>query len=230
MARFIWWSKIKIEGSQLTYRLAPRKPTGLKPHSEAKWKASSERYLRHIQTAYEQQLPIAAVIVDGRQLDVATNPNASKVDARELDKIPWAVARFNPDKREGLLVRGTVPVLPEKRSVDVELSAFEGWRRRAFDLAQVSGSRVPACQNRRSDKREWWKASLAKCRGAGLNFGERYGALGQGYAHVHHRVPLSKSPEGRMVTLKDLAVVCANCHAMIHLGGQCRELENIIPK
>ncbi|WP_422110022.1 hypothetical protein [Bradyrhizobium elkanii] len=42
-------------------------------------------------------------------------------------------------------------------------------------------------------------------------------------------MPLHKAPkEGRQVLLKDLAIVCANCHAMIHTGGQCRPLEGLI--
>jgi hypothetical protein len=34
---------------------------------------------------------------------------------------------------------------------------------------------------------------------------------------------------GREVKLKDLAVVCANCHVMIHMGGKCRPLAGLIP-
>jgi predicted HNH restriction endonuclease len=57
----------------------------------------------------------------------------------------------------------------------------------------------------------------------------RHGALDEGYAQVHHLLPLSTSPrEGREVSLKDLAVVCANCHVMIHIGGHCRPLTGLI--
>jgi predicted HNH restriction endonuclease len=63
----------------------------------------------------------------------------------------------------------------------------------------------------------------------GFNFQNRYGELGAGYAEVHHKVPLSKAPsKGRTVRLSDLAVVCANCHRMIHRNGQCRPLDNLI--
>lgn len=62
----------------------------------------------------------------------------------------------------------------------------------------------------------------------GFDFKEKYGELGAGYAHVHHKKQLSKAPkEGTDVSLADLAVVCANCHAMIHKGGQCHSLEKI---
>lgn len=60
----------------------------------------------------------------------------------------------------------------------------------------------------------------------GFNFAERYGLV---YAQVHHIEQLSEAPkQGKKVTLNDLAVVCANCHVMIHIGGQCRSLETLI--
>jgi 5-methylcytosine-specific restriction protein A len=64
---------------------------------------------------------------------------------------------------------------------------------------------------------------VPKC---GFDFEKRYGALGRGYAQVHHLTPLNKAPKGgRKVLLSDLAIVCANCHAMIHAGGECRPLQ-----
>jgi 5-methylcytosine-specific restriction enzyme A len=63
----------------------------------------------------------------------------------------------------------------------------------------------------------------------GFDFKERYGTLGEGYAQVHHLIPLNKAPkEGRKIYLKDLAIVCANCHAMIHVRGKCRPLEGLL--
>jgi 5-methylcytosine-specific restriction enzyme A len=65
----------------------------------------------------------------------------------------------------------------------------------------------------------------------GFDFQRRYGDLGIGYAEVHHNIPLKDAPkEGRKVKLSDLSVVCANCHAMIHVGGECRPIRSLIPK
>jgi hypothetical protein len=63
----------------------------------------------------------------------------------------------------------------------------------------------------------------------GFDFAAVYAALGAGYAEVHHLRPLAEHDEPRLTTLDDLAVVCANCHAMIHRGGECRPLEALIP-
>jgi hypothetical protein len=64
-----------------------------------------------------------------------------------------------------------------------------------------------------------------------FDFKETYGELGAGFAEVHHKRPLSHSPKkGRQVRPSELAVVCANCHRMIHHNGECRELRYLIAK
>jgi hypothetical protein len=71
------------------------------------------------------------------------------------------------------------------------------------------------------------RCEVAGCR---FDFEAVYGAIGAGYAHVHHLRPLSEAEMPVKTTLADLAVVCANCHAMIHLGGACRPLADLIPQ
>lgn len=57
----------------------------------------------------------------------------------------------------------------------------------------------------------------AKCAACGLEFHKRYGGIGIGFIHVHHRKPLGKSTRRRKVDpIKDLIPVCPNCHAMLH--------------
>ena len=73
-------------------------------------------------------------------------------------------------------------------------------------------------------------AGRLRCEVPGCNFDflEVYGELGRDFAHVHHTNPLSDRAEPEMTKLSDLAIVCANCHAMIHRGRQCRPLESLI--
>ncbi|MGV9790040.1 HNH endonuclease [Streptomyces sp. NPDC003435] len=53
------------------------------------------------------------------------------------------------------------------------------------------------------------------CEACGFDFQEVYGARGDGYIECHHVVPLHEAGEGR-TRLSDLALICANCHRMIH--------------
>ena len=43
-------------------------------------------------------------------------------------------------------------------------------------------------------------------------------AYGEDYIECHHRVPLSDLDGPAKTTLEDLALVCANCHRMLHRG------------
>jgi hypothetical protein len=56
-------------------------------------------------------------------------------------------------------------------------------------------------------------AANLDCEVCGFSSLEFYGVP---YCEVHHRKPLSQLSEGCVTTLQDLAIVCANCHRIIH--------------
>lgn len=56
------------------------------------------------------------------------------------------------------------------------------------------------------------------CEACGFNFSEKYGEIGEGFIEAHHLKPLH-TLTGEKVSLdpvKDFAVLCSNCHKMIH--------------
>ena len=63
----------------------------------------------------------------------------------------------------------------------------------------------------------------------GFDFGEVYGVVAEGYIHVHHLRPLSEIKEEYVVDpVNDLRPVCPNCHAVLHLGGECRGIDDVV--
>lgn len=57
------------------------------------------------------------------------------------------------------------------------------------------------------------------CQGCGFRFIQLYGELGDGFIEAHHLRPLSDLQEGvpvRYDVATDFAVLCSNCHRMIH--------------
>lgn len=56
------------------------------------------------------------------------------------------------------------------------------------------------------------------CEVCTFDFFNKYGDLGYGYIECHHRQPLSTISGASKTTLADLALVCANCHRMLHRG------------
>ena len=53
------------------------------------------------------------------------------------------------------------------------------------------------------------------CESCGFDFGKVYGARGTDYIECHHRIPLHASGP-TSTRLSDLALICSNCHRMIH--------------
>jgi predicted HNH restriction endonuclease len=83
---------------------------------------------------------------------------------------------------------------------------------------------------RRTKLREALRASgrlTCEVRGCGFDFAAVYGGLGDGFAEVYHVVPLAEYDGPRETRLEDLAIVCSNCHRMIHRDGGSRTLEDV---
>jgi 5-methylcytosine-specific restriction enzyme A len=53
------------------------------------------------------------------------------------------------------------------------------------------------------------------CAACGFDFERIYGERGRGYVECHHVIPLHETGE-RRVSVSDLALLCSNCHRMIH--------------
>jgi 5-methylcytosine-specific restriction protein A len=58
-----------------------------------------------------------------------------------------------------------------------------------------------------------------RCQACDLDFGESYGPIGEGFIEAHHLRPISSLEEGVAFAYDvaaDFAVLCSNCHRMIH--------------
>jgi hypothetical protein len=68
----------------------------------------------------------------------------------------------------------------------------------------------------------------AVCCICGFDFGAMYGEVAEGYIHVHHVRPLSEiGKEYEVDPVADLRPVCPNCHAVVHMRGECRTIEEV---
>lgn len=71
------------------------------------------------------------------------------------------------------------------------------------------------------------RCAVAGCR---FCFEDVYGAKAHAYIQVHHLQPLSSRAGASKTSLKDLMLVCANCHAMIHYLGAGRSLRRLVQR
>ena len=69
---------------------------------------------------------------------------------------------------------------------------------------------------RRKKQRVLEMLGTLACEVCEFDFHKTYGQLGQGYAECHHLIPLSELGTTVRNSTKDLAIVCSNCHRMLH--------------
>lgn len=115
---------------------------------------------------------------------------------------------------EGLFVVSSSPTskpLPGDARLESVLAAMEGCVRETIVLSR---GRNAALRN----------AALAKAKGTcetcGVNFSDILGGRGVRVLQVHHRHQLALRKIPSVTTLDDLAVICANCHSLIHANSE----------
>jgi predicted HNH restriction endonuclease len=93
------------------------------------------------------------------------------------------------------------------RAIDGPIEALEGQLAERRNMTR--GRNAPL-------RRKALAMSRGKCGACGTNFGILLGGRGWRVLQVHHRKQLSDLSEPTITKLEDLAVVCANCHLLIH--------------
>jgi len=94
---------------------------------------------------------------------------------------------------------------------DEDMLADEG---RLFIRRHVARERDPRLRKRKIEALLRQGRPIA-CETCGFDFGQIYGERGRGYIECHHVLPLHVGGT-RVNGIRDLALLCANCHHMIH--------------
>jgi hypothetical protein len=97
-----------------------------------------------------------------------------------------------------------------------EISAEEGAQRLQLHLIRERDSRLVRLKKQQVLE----SGARLACEICGFNFEDRYGSHGRGICEVHHRIPLSSRLDESHSRLEDLAIVCANCHRMLHQSAE----------
>lgn len=71
------------------------------------------------------------------------------------------------------------------------------------------------------------------CEVCNFDFQKAYGSLGKDYIEGHHIIPISSFNEEHEVRIEEIALVCSNCHSMLHQKQppiSIEELKKILSK
>lgn len=138
------------------------------------------------------------------------------------------IKKFEPKIRLMTLVRAEpfwLAVEPKSDALPEELMPNDS-------LSFVEGGKKQVFVNSYERSAEARALCLAlkgfSCFGCGLDMADRYGDLARNFIHVHHLVKLSMLGAGYKISPeKDLAPVCPNCHAVIHLRDPMLSIEEL---
>lgn len=75
------------------------------------------------------------------------------------------------------------------------------------------------------------KNGSLKCEACDFDFEANYGLYGKGFIECHHEIPIYTLSENSTTNIKDLRLVCSNCHRIIHRAKpwlSVKELRGII--
>ncbi|WAE73648.1 HNH endonuclease [Streptomonospora nanhaiensis] len=115
--------------------------------------------------------------------------------------------------REGILSGELAELPPFEEETEEEISATEG---RLLVRKHYARERSRTLRTQKIKQTRAQGRPIA-CEACSFDFAEIYGARGDGYIEVHHIVPLHHAGEST-TRLEDLALLCANCHRMIHVS------------
>jgi hypothetical protein len=129
----------------------------------------------------------------------------------------------------GLCWTGSTPPKPELEPPDIEeIEAFpEGSEKRRLHLIRERNQVVILKAKEYGFKRD----PMLRCQVCGFSFIEKYGEHGHHFIEAHHTQPIATLKSGSRTRVEDIALICGNCHRMIHRGDRTltiHELHNML--
>jgi len=143
-------------------------------------------------------------------------PGVGLTSGGRADADVWDRYHENPEELAALAsalreaaITGSAPPEQEEDEDEVEEGRIIFRLHRSYERNRALRDR-----KKRQALRDHGKLACEVC---GFVFSEAYGdELGGGFIEAHHVTPLSEMDAPARSALKDLALVCCNCHRMLH--------------
>ncbi|WP_037504837.1 HNH endonuclease [Sphingobium bisphenolivorans] len=169
-------------------------------------------------TTYRNPSGVIMKMMNFRSLDPAfTSKGGKGLDgASKLDEAIWAEFYGRPQElavaaeaiREGTFANMDDDTLDEVQSY----KAKEGKVSYRYHRTLERDRKVVAIRKSAALKAH----GKLECEACGFDFVASYGARGYGFIEAHHTNPVHAMVEGDETLPEDLALICSNCHRMVH--------------
>nr|WP_298926542.1 HNH endonuclease [uncultured Allomuricauda sp.] len=138
----------------------------------------------------------------------------------KLEKVIWD--EFNQDREKLNNLSQAIFEMATDQKIKSELNPieadFEVNEGELFTKLHIYRERNRSIVNKKKKLVLNEKGELT-CEVCSFNFEKIYGKLGKGFIECHHTKPISELRPNEKTKLKDLALVCSNCHRIIHKNG-----------
>lgn len=125
----------------------------------------------------------------------------------------------------GLCWTGPSPPKPESDPLDnEEIESFpEGALKRRLHLYRERNRLVVMKAKELGFKRD----PMLRCEICGFSFVESFGDHGSGFIEAHHKRPVATLKPDTQTRVEDIALICGNCHRMIHRGSRSLAIDEL---
>ena len=131
----------------------------------------------------------------------------SELVALNLSRLSYAQLKKNIPSAITRSVQASFGPLP-----DLDMVVTEGDERLRKHLVRERNAQIVMRKKKAFQKEH----GCLFCEACTFDFAERYGEYGEGFIECHHIVPLASFKVAGPTRLKDLAMLCSNCHRMVH--------------
>ena len=140
------------------------------------------------------------------------NDHASKLLAKTWDEFAHDPERLH---QVAQAIRSCMSSSDANTHVTEETEIEEASEGKLLTRTHIARERNSAISKKKKQKVLKDNGKLG-CEACGFVFEKKYGERGQDFIECHHTKPLTEYKGEQKTKLEDLALLCANCHRMIH--------------
>ncbi len=194
------------------------------------WRESAEWYL--VLCSQMTHAPLSELWRETQHDDIvslAWRYQPTKRDGRNGDRVAYfrrhvgdttlQVSVPDPDEQSLRFIEDLFDLLENRLKAD-ELSLDEPETRETFPEGEAFERRHLLRERNstviRLAKARAMKTGALVCQICKFDFEQRYGVVGHGYIEGHHTIPVKDLQKGSQTRVEDIALVCSNCHRMLH--------------
>ncbi|MTD67690.1 HNH endonuclease [Flavobacterium sp. LC2016-13] len=145
-------------------------------------------------------------VTQGNVCRIENIGSADNIDELQLNIWEWFKNHFVPGERQSEAI--TSSIIKELEITNPDLTVKEGELKLITHIVKERNRTIVI-----EKKRQAIENDSLKCEVCSFSFPEVYQSI---FIECHHITPISQSEGVIETTLEDLALVCANCHRMLH--------------